>query len=112
MHNINQQTFFFPNFLSFHNQEFRYSVILQVSGFFLFSFYVVVGVDGVLFYKGYCVVEYVLVATLMMNKWWFKTFQNINLLRLNKSDFAKCEGFYNAFSSWKVYCYLAMLDLD
>jgi hypothetical protein len=79
---------------------------------FLFSFSVVVGVDGVLFHKGYCVVEYALVTTLMMNKWWFKTFQNINLLRLNKSDFAKCEGFWNTFNSWKVSYYLAMLDLD
>jgi hypothetical protein len=79
---------------------------------FLFSFYVVAGVDGVLFYKGYYVVEYVLVATIIMNKWWFKTFLNINLLRLNNSDFVKCEGFCNAFNSWKVYRYLAMLDLD
>jgi hypothetical protein len=41
--------------------------------------------------------------------------QNISkykLVKIEKSDFAKCEGFWNTFSSWKVYCYLAMLDLD
>jgi hypothetical protein len=111
MHNINQRAFVFPKFSNFQNREFCYSIILQVSGFFVFLLcccgcrwcFVLQGVlCRWICFGSYSNDEQMVVQNISKYK----------LVKIDKIDFTKCEGFCNAFNSWKVYCYLAMLDLD
>lgn len=96
----------FPNYFTFHNQKFKCSIILQASEFFCFL---------LCYYKhGWCLFYKCVVLLNMfwqLFQWWtdagLKTFQNINLLKLNKGDLAKWEGFCIVLSSWKVYWSLA-----